>query len=146
MPPTPSNKFVMPAPVVALAAWLLPGLGYFLIGQRARGLTVCVTILLLFASGLLIGGVRVVDEFDEYTSVAKVIDKPWYMGQILAGPVALTTAKEAKRVDDYKRPVFASSHSRVNEIGTLYTAVAGMLNLLAIIDAADRAARKEARA
>jgi hypothetical protein len=146
MPPKPSNKSAMPAPVVALAAWLLPGLGYFLIGQRARAITVCVTILLLFASGLLIGGVRVVDEFEEYTSVAKIIDKPWYMGQILAGPVALTTAKVAKRVDEYRRPAFPVSHSRVNEIGTLYTAVAGMLNLLAIIDAADRAARKEARA
>lgn len=146
MAPTSSNKSVMPAPVVALAAWLLPGLGYFLIGQRARGITVCVTILLLFASGLLIGGVRVVDEFDEYTSVAKIIDKPWYMGQILAGPIALTTAKVAKRTDEFRRPAFAMSHSRVNEIGTLYTAVAGMLNLLAIIDAADRAARKEARA
>ena len=33
----------------------------------------------------------------------------------------------------------AISHSRINEIGVLYTAVAGMLNLLAIIDAASRA-------
>ena len=32
------------------------------------------------------------------------------------------------------------SHGRVNEIGVLYTAVAGMLNLLAIIDASHRAA------
>jgi hypothetical protein len=30
------------------------------------------------------------------------------------------------------------SHSRTNELGTLYTAVAGMLNLLVIIDAAGR--------
>ena len=30
-------------------------------------------------------------------------------------------------------------HARVNEIAVLYTAVAGMLNLLAIIDAAHRA-------
>jgi hypothetical protein len=35
----------------------------------------------------------------------------------------------------------ATSHSRINEIGVLYTAVAGMLNLLAIIDAASRAER-----
>jgi hypothetical protein len=136
MPPTPSNKFVMPAPVVALAAWVLPGLGYLLIGQRARGITVCVTILLLFASGLLIGGVRVVEEFDDYTSLKSVIDKPWYMGQVLAGPVALVTAKAGQRLDANRRPAFMTSHSRVNEIGTLYTAVAGMLNLLAIIDAA----------
>ena len=34
----------------------------------------------------------------------------------------------------------AKSHSRLWEIGTLYTAVAGMLNLLAIIDSSHRAA------
>ena len=39
-------------------------------------------------------------------------------------------------------PVGAKSHARVNEIGVLYTAVAGMLNLLAMIDAAHRAARE----
>ena len=31
------------------------------------------------------------------------------------------------------------THSRIAEIGTLYTAIAGMLNLLAIIDSASRA-------
>jgi hypothetical protein len=35
------------------------------------------------------------------------------------------------------------SHSRVNELGVLYTAVAGMLNLLAMIDSSHRAARSE---
>ena len=33
------------------------------------------------------------------------------------------------------------SHARVNEIAVLYTAVAGMLNLLVIIDSAARASR-----
>ena len=33
------------------------------------------------------------------------------------------------------------SHALSNEVGTLYTAVAGMLNLLTIIDAAYRAGR-----
>ena len=37
----------------------------------------------------------------------------------------------------------AKAHVRVAEIGTLYTAVAGMLNLLVIIDAAHRVNRKE---
>ncbi len=37
------------------------------------------------------------------------------------------------------------SHSRVNEIAVLYTAVAGMLNLLAMIDASHRANHSEAK-
>ena len=40
-------------PLVAFAAWLLPGGGYLLIGQRARGVVVGVTILLLSALRLL---------------------------------------------------------------------------------------------
>jgi hypothetical protein len=34
------------------------------------------------------------------------------------------------------------SHARLAEIGTLYTAVAGMLNLLAIIDSSYRASQE----
>src|SRR5215213_9083568 len=50
----------MPSPpVVALAAWALPGAGYWLVGERARALIVGFTIIALFVAGLLIGGVRV---------------------------------------------------------------------------------------
>jgi hypothetical protein len=37
---------------------------------------------------------------------------------------------------------YPAAKSRLGEIGTLYTAIAGMLNLLAIIDASHRAATK----
>jgi len=125
----------VPAPVVALVTWVLPGSGYWLIGQRARGLTIGITIIVLFVLGLLIGGMRVVDPPPAFFSnpVSAITDKPWFVGQILAGPMTLLTASISNS------PEYFSSHSRVNEIGTLYTAVAGMLNLLAIIDAAYRA-------
>src|SRR5437588_723054 len=53
--------FRVPAPLVAVANWLLPGAGYLLIGQIARGLTIGLTILGIFVLGILIGGVHVVD-------------------------------------------------------------------------------------
>jgi hypothetical protein len=125
----------VPAPIVALATWVVPGSGYWLIGQRARALTVGITILSLFVLGLVIGGTKVVDLPPGVLSspVNAVSQKPWFVGQILAGPITLLTASVGRSED------YFSSHSRVNEIGTLYTAVAGMLNLLAIIDAAYRA-------
>jgi hypothetical protein len=126
----------VPPPIVALVTWVLPGSGYWLIGERARGLTIGITIIVLFVLGLLIGGVRVVDPpaapFSE--PVNSITQKPWFVGQILAGPITLLSAKVGES------PGYFASHSRVNEIGTLYTAIAGMLNLLAIIDAAYRAA------
>ncbi|HQY88496.1 MAG TPA: hypothetical protein PK402_07545, partial [Tepidisphaeraceae bacterium] len=54
-------KLPPPAPVVALAGWIVPGLGYILIGERWRGIIAGVTIILLYVCGTLIGGVRVVD-------------------------------------------------------------------------------------
>ena len=125
----------VPPPIVALSTWIVPGAGYWLIGQRSRALTVGITIIVLFILGLVIGGVRVVDvPAGVLTSpVNAVSQKPWFVGQILAGPMTLIASSIG-----HDEAYFAS-HSRVNEIGTLYTAVAGMLNLLAIIDAAYRA-------
>ena len=40
----------------------------------------------------------------------------------------------------------AKSHARLADIGTLYTAVAGMLNLLAIIDSVSRCPSTEQHA
>src|SRR5439155_26415434 len=40
--------FAAPVPLVALAEWILPGAGYFLIGQITRGVVVVVTILAMF--------------------------------------------------------------------------------------------------
>ena len=45
----------------SMRAWAIPGLGFILIGQRARGITVGVTVVGLFALGLLIGGVRALE-------------------------------------------------------------------------------------
>ena len=46
-----SQSFRVPAPFVAVANWLVPGAGYLFIGQVARGLTIGVTILGIFAAG-----------------------------------------------------------------------------------------------
>ncbi len=78
--------------------------------------------------------------------VAELGDKPWFVGQILCGPITFATGDisihEARASIDANgniTPGVAASHARSWEIGTLYTAVAGMLNLLAIIDSVNRA-------
>jgi hypothetical protein len=131
-----------PAPLVAMVAWLIPGGGYFLIGQRGRALTVGITVVILFIFGLLIGGMRVAEMPASPLSSPynAVMQRPWFVGQILAGPIELIAAWIGKGEG------FLTSHARVSEIGTLYTAVAGMLNLLAIIDATYRAGRSGGQA
>lgn len=164
-----------PAPLAAVVGWLLPGAGYWLIGQRARALTTGITIIALFILGLLIGGIRLIEvpgygdhggklvvppagghvveqrpgDTDDGSWIltteptAEVRNKPWYIPQILAGPMTLVASAgsviASRPLPDGSTPG-ARSHSRTNELGVLYTAVAGMLNLLAIIDSAYRAA------
>jgi hypothetical protein len=76
--------------------------------------------------------------------IGDVGNKPWAICQVLAGPVAIASgawsvwASRPPGDDPHAAPPGALSHSRINEIGVLYTAVAGMLNLLVIIDAASR--------
>src|SRR5271155_1344555 len=156
-----------PAALIVLAGWLIPGGGYLLLRQTARGLTICITVLALFIGGLAIGGIRVIDvpgfkqgyptrvdargrilspdDPDYNTGVwtlrngelfSEVLAKIWYVPQLLTGPVALWASHAA--LVPARRDV-AAPHARIMEIGTLYPAVAGVLNLLAIMDAASRA-------
>src|SRR5206468_10046686 len=90
--------------------------------------------------GVLIGGIRVLDP-PSPLGKGGLLEKPWFMGQVLTGPISLAGSIASNRVNPDR-----TSHSRSWEIGTLYTAVAGMLNLLAIIDASARAADAEDRA
>jgi hypothetical protein len=130
------RPFAVPAPIVAVVNWLVPGSGYLLIGQLARGLTIGFTILALFVMGMLIGGIHVVDppvlsQAHGGNVMRAILEKPWYIGQFLAGAIGI--------ISGWIGPSQPGSHARVNDIGTLYTAVAGMLNLLATIDSAYRA-------
>lgn len=140
--------------LVALAAWLLPGLGYALIGEKLRGAVIGVAIVFLFVFGLLVGGVRSL-EVPRYDShgrflpnvdlLSEVRTKPWSIAQVMNGPIAIAggwgSVWAARIPEGETEPRGVESHARVNEIAILYTAVAGMLNLLAIIDSAHRAGR-----
>jgi hypothetical protein len=138
---TSTSRDLPPPPLVALAAWLVPGAGYWLIGQRTRGITIGITIVLLFVIGVFIAGIRVVEAPDlsgpSFTS--SVLQRPWFLGQALTGPIGLLAAWGSSAAERSASYHAIESKARIAEIGTLYTAVAGMLNLLAIIDSAHRA-------
>jgi hypothetical protein len=172
---------------VAVAGWVLPGAGYWLLGDSRRAAAIGISIISLFVAGLLIGGVRVLEvpgygthgqrinatlfrdpnnprnilerDGEEYTSedavwvmrahpLDEIRNKPWSIAQVMTGPLSIVSAYgsvvASERPTVGGSPVGAKSHARVNEIGVLYTAVAGMLNLLAMIDAAHRATREPA--
>jgi len=95
---------------VGLLAWLIPGAGHFLIKEKKRALIISITIILTFCVGLYVGSIGIINP---------VGAKPWYVAQIMNSPIVAVLA------------VFG----RPNEIGQIYTSIAGLLNLLCIVNA-----------
>lgn len=128
----------------AFLGWLLPGLGHFALGQPRRAVVLAVSIGTLWLAGLLIGGISVIDRNDH---------PAWFLGQMLIAPSFAANAYRAKLVAGHKggfdpqdAPPFEPAFARAHEQGTLFTSLAGLLNLLAIIDVLYREPRDVAAA
>ena len=128
---TESSTKVKWSPAAAAAAWLVPGLGHVVLGERARGAAIGLTIGLLWLGGVLIGGICVVDRQEH---------PAWFIGQAMTAPslvadyVLRARLKPRYRPPGEGRSSYEPSFGRANEQGILYTALAGLLNLLAILD------------
>jgi len=121
-------------PVAAFLAWLVPGLGYIYIGERGRGLVCLVTITATFWSGVAIGGVR--------STIDPQHRKLWFMAQIATGGntvagYALHRALAPNAPPG--NPIAETPNWSAVDVGTHYTGVAGLLNLLVIFDVIGRA-------
>ena len=119
MPSNSKDSHIVLLLTVGLAGWLIPGAGHFLIKERARAIIIFVAIVLTFGIGLYIGSVAVVNP---------VTGKLAYVAQIMNSP-AVAAIGRITRQNQYA--VFG----KPNEIGQIYTSIAGLLNLLCIVNA-----------
>ncbi len=121
--------------VSAVASWLLPGLGHLLIGDRNRGLIFLIVISLTFWTGVAIGGVK--------NTVSPTDRTLWFAGQICAGGHALAALAWGHAIPSAHEPethaVSVIGYGRSEEVSVVYTAIAGMLNILVILDVMVRA-------
>jgi len=136
-PPAPPTR-TRPAfdPLAGLLAILFPGAGHLYRGEPRRALGIAAGVLGLFFGGILIGGIDVIDSKE---------DRLWFIGQVIVGPIAIVTDQihqKALKVDGQlplpgtADPLPATrSLAKINEIGTLYATIAGMMNLIVILDA-----------
>lgn len=131
----------------AFLGWILPGFGHIFLGHLRRGLLAMCGILGLFFGGIVIGGVDCVDRRE---------DPLWFYAQAAAGPVAfaadwansalLKTGIVGELVESPPArpgnpPPLVSTFKSVtvaSEIGTLYCFLAGLMNLVVILDALKR--------
>ncbi|UCE61503.1 MAG: hypothetical protein JSU63_07090 [Phycisphaerales bacterium] len=121
---------VLRAPLAGLFTWLVPGLGHIYLGQRNRGLILLVMVTATFWTGVAIGGVReTVDPHER---------KLWFVAQIFSGGNTLSAYALNRSIARSGAPV-PGGHWLSADVGVHYTGVAGLLNLLVILDAISRA-------
>ena len=156
-PATPNReRFV---PLAGLLAVLLPGLGHVYLGETWRGAGVAVGVLGLFFGGILIGGIDVVDSKEDRIwffgqalvgPVAFAVDR-YHQSNFKAYEVGQDRPPRTGNPGERRTPnpqgvmvweqspgampPNTKSLGHVNEIGTLAATLAGMLNLIAILDA-----------
>ncbi len=119
MPQTWKDNHAVYLIVVGLLAWVIPGGGHFLLNERRRAGVICVTVILTFLVGLYVGSIGVIDPINA---------KPWYAAQLMNSPAVFFLAQISTSGDF---PVYG----RAGEIGQIYTSIAGLLNLLCIVNA-----------
>lgn len=116
---TQSGWFVL----LCLAAWAVPGAGHLWLGRRSKGLVFLVTLPLMFAIGLgLHGRLFPFDMREWLVGLAALADLGIGVPYFIAG--ALGYGNGDVRAVTY-------------EYGNAFLIVAGLLNLLVVIDAHD---------
>lgn len=126
-------------PIAGFAAIVFPGAGHIVRGEVLRGILAGVGVLFLFFNGLLIGGIDAVDSRE---------NRLWFFGQACVGPLAFGVDRIHQthfKVNDsgrvrHRRPDENPRHIRalgkMSELGVLSATLAGMLNIIVILDAA----------
>ena len=113
-----TNSMAIIAP---LAGWLLPGLGHFIQRRWIRGLLLMVAILTMFFTGLAMQGK--VYSFN----TGDLLDILGFIGDIGVGALYFVA-----RMMDWG---IGNIHRAVADYGTKYIVVAGLLNIIAAVDA-----------
>ncbi len=136
--------------LAALLAWLVPGLGHWYQGRRAKAVLYAVCILGLFFVGLFLGEGKIV--YWRWVSPFKDPEnfRASYLCQFFVGLPALPGLLQATLKLQNLGPILGgylaappanvvnALHPRMGglvEVGWVYTVVAGLLNILAIYDA-----------
>jgi hypothetical protein len=112
------------APAV-LVAWLIPGGGHFLLKKPARGAALAVSVMVIFLAGLMMRGALFQPQGGDLLTT--VIYYGGFIGDVLAGLLYFLSVWLG-----YSQPDMAG---HVHDYGTKFLVAAGLLNLLAIVDA-----------
>lgn len=117
---------------VALA-WLIPGGGHLLLRRRGRGLLLLISISLLFFFGLGMRGAMFHPESGDFLTT--LINYGGFVGDLAGGALYILAVMLG-----YNQPDLPGA---VHDYGTKFLVCAGLLNILAMVDAFEIASGKK---
>ena len=120
------------APALALG-WLVPGGGHLLLRRTGRGLLLMAAIVLMYLCGLMMRGALFQPQSGDLLTV--LINTGGFVGDLASGILYLLTVWLG-----YNQPDVAGA---VHDYGTKFLVTAGLLNILAMVDAFEIAARRK---
>lgn len=118
---------------IVVASWLVPGAGHFMLKRAGRGSLLMGSVALMFLFGLLMRGTMFHPQTGDVLTT--VIYCGGFIGDLSSGLLYLLTTWFG-----YSQPDMAG---HVHDYGTKFLVGAGLLNILAIIDAYEIATRKK---
>jgi hypothetical protein len=129
-PSVPVTQWIGPV----AAAWLVPGAGHFLLKKTGRGVLLFASIVLMYLFGLFMRGTMFKPEAgpDYLTSL---INYGGFVSNLAAGAMYLLSSMFGYNQPDLPGPV--------HDYGTKFLVTAGLLNILAMVDAYEIAIGKK---
>jgi hypothetical protein len=120
----------MPAAMILLAGWLVPGAGHFLLRKWIRGSLIFISIVAMFGIGLALKG-KIYSP-----NTAELLDMLNFAGNLGTGLLYVIA-----RVFDLGQ---ASVQVATADYGTKFIVVAGLLNIISAVDAHSLATGRKA--
>jgi TM2 domain-containing membrane protein YozV len=136
-----------------LIAWLVPGAGHFLLGRRGRGAIIFATVLVTFLTGVLmhgsmfapggngfeVNGTGTLTATSQISGggdvLSRLIQYGGFVGDAAAGLLYILTSFLGYSIPDQ------AGHAA--DYGSKFLVAAGLLNILAIVDAYEIATRQK---
>jgi len=120
--------------LIVVLAWLVPGLGHFLLRRKGRAAIVFCAVIISFAVGMLMRG-----PMFQPTSIGDVLSRliqaAGFIGDVAAGLIYFIAVGLG-----YWPPDLATHNS---DYGSKFLVAAGLLNVLAMVDAYEIATRQK---
>ncbi len=137
MPATAPLSSAAPAPLrspiqVVVLGWLIPGGGHFLLGRRGRATIILAAVVLPFIVGTLMRGPLFIPA-EGGDVLSRVIQYGGFLGDLSTGVLYM-----GARLAGYMPPDTAAHTA---DYGSKFIVAAGLLNILAMVDAYEIATR-----